>query len=180
MVEEAAVTPADATALRVSAKAYLRIGHAEDDSPTQEAALAAFNLCEAFIGQLLIARNCTEIIEASGTWVRLRRSPVAAITAVDQILEEGTPSPLAADLYAMDIDVTGDGWVRVAGNGVFKRARVHYRAGLAADWESAPAGLRQGVVRLAAHLFAQRDAGAASAPPAAVTALWRPWRRVRL
>ena len=35
-----------------------------------------------------------------------------------------------------------------------------------------------GVVLLTAHLFDHR--GGESAPPAAVTALWRPWRRMRL
>ena len=180
MIEEAAVTPADAAAMRAAAKAYLRIGHADEDGPTADAALAAFGLCEAFIGRLLIARSCTEIVEAADRWIRLGRSPVAAITAVDQIGADGAATALASHAYAIDIDADGDGWVRVDGSGAFKRARVHYRAGLAPDWESAPAALRQGVVRLAAHLFAQREAGPRNAPPAAVTALWRPWRRVRL
>ncbi len=43
-----------------------------------------------------------------------------------------------------------------------------------------PAPLRQGVVRLAGHLHAHRDETDAAGPPAAVTALWRPFRRMRL
>jgi hypothetical protein len=42
-----------------------------------------------------------------------------------------------------------------------------------------PEPLRQGIVRLAAHLYAARGEVEA-VPPAAVAALWRPWRRVRL
>ena len=55
---------------------------------------------------------------------------------------------------------------------------VAYTAGLAAGWDELPPGITQGVAMLAAHLFEQREDG--RAPPAAVAALWRPWRRMRL
>ena len=42
-----------------------------------------------------------------------------------------------------------------------------------------PEPIRQGVLRLVAHLFAARDDGGGEMP-AAVTALWRPYRRMRL
>ncbi|HEX8445121.1 MAG TPA: head-tail connector protein [Sphingomonas sp.] len=48
----------------------------------------------------------------------------------------------------------------------------------AAPAEDMPAPVRQGIVRLAAYLYAHRDDDAA--PPAAVAALWRPFRQVRL
>jgi uncharacterized phiE125 gp8 family phage protein len=53
---------------------------------------------------------------------------------------------------------------------------------MAAGWAALPAALRQGVVRLAAHFHAHRTGETArpQEPPAAVTALWRPYRRVRL
>ena len=58
------------------------------------------------------------------------------------------------------------------------RIRVGYAAGLAAGWSGLPAPLAQGVVLLAA--ICSKRARAGGAPPAAVAALWRPWRRVRL
>jgi len=42
-----------------------------------------------------------------------------------------------------------------------------------------PEPLRQGIVRLAAHLYTVRGEAEAP-PPACVAALWRPWRRLRL
>ena len=60
------------------------------------------------------------------------------------------------------------------------RLRVGYHAGLAPDWPSLPEPLRQGIVRLVAHMFAHRDAPDDAGPPAVVAALWRPWRRMRL
>ncbi|WP_375402055.1 head-tail connector protein [uncultured Sphingomonas sp.] len=49
---------------------------------------------------------------------------------------------------------------------------------LATDWDGLPAGIAHGVVMLTAHLFEAR--GRDAAPPAAVAALWRPHRRMRL
>jgi hypothetical protein len=50
---------------------------------------------------------------------------------------------------------------------------------LAIDPNGVPEPLRQGILRLITHLFATRD-GTGGEPPAAVTALWRPYRRMRL
>lgn len=83
---------------------------------------------------------------------------------------------LAVDAYAIDIDRNGDGWVRVGQRGT---VRIAYRAGIAADGTGVPEAVRLGIIRLAGEYYAQRD-GAATAPPAAVSALWRPWRRMRL
>ncbi|MEG3163785.1 head-tail connector protein [Sphingomonas sp. PB2P19] len=47
-----------------------------------------------------------------------------------------------------------------------------------ASWAAVPAPIAQGVAMLVAYLFeARSDDGA---PPAAVAALWRPYRQVRL
>lgn len=52
-----------------------------------------------------------------------------------------------------------------------------------AEWADLPEAVRHGIIRLAAHLYRERDRdgdGAPVAPPAAVAALWRPWRAMRL
>lgn len=57
-------------------------------------------------------------------------------------------------------------------------------AAAAADWAELPPGLTEGIIRFAAHLYRDRDGGPGSLgtrePPAAVAALWRPWREPRL
>jgi hypothetical protein len=50
---------------------------------------------------------------------------------------------------------------------------------MADDENGVPEPIRQGVLRLVAHMFTDRD-GDGGEPPAAVTALWRPYRRLRL
>ena len=89
-------------------------------------------------------------------------------------------APLTADSYAVDIDAAGEGWVRLTAPRDEKKVSVGYVAGLADDPNGVPEAVRQGIVRLAAHLYVHRDAANGGGPPAAVTALWRPWRRLRL
>lgn len=51
---------------------------------------------------------------------------------------------------------------------------------LASDWGAVAPPLREGIIRFAAHLYRDRDAASDREPPAAVAALWRPYRAVRL
>lgn len=51
---------------------------------------------------------------------------------------------------------------------------------LAEDWAEVASPLREGIIRFAAHLYRDRDAASTREPPAAVAALWRPWRELRL
>ena len=48
------------------------------------------------------------------------------------------------------------------------------------DWAAVPPSLNEGILRFAAHLYRAREEGTASEPPAAVAALWRPYRELRL
>jgi uncharacterized phiE125 gp8 family phage protein len=168
------------TAARDEAKTYLRIVGSDEDNLVARLVASAAELCEQFSGQVLLTRGFGETLPVSGAWQRLGRTPVRAITAVAALDAQGAPSPLTVDAYAIDIDANGDGWVRVTRAGGERRVQVSYEAGLAATWPALPQALRQGVVRLAAHFYAHRDDGREEAPPAAVAALWRPWRRLRL
>src|SRR3546814_17264680 len=91
---------------------------------------------------------------------------------------EGAVFALPIGAYGVDIDGNGDGWVRVTASGAAGRVDVTFMAGLATDLAGLPEAIRQGVVRLAAHLFATRE-GVGGAPAAVVGALWRAWRGLR-
>ena len=163
-----------------AAKAYLRVAGSDEDAMMARLIGSAAELCEGFVGQALLVRGFSETLELSGAWTRLGVGPVQAISAVEGLSSEGAAFALAAEAYAIDIDARGDGWVRVTQPGEAVRIRVTYQAGLAAEWDLLPEALRQGIVRLVAHLFTHRDEAFDTGPPAAVTALWRPWRRIRL
>ena len=151
-----------------AARDFLRsVGDGEQAVMTQFAA-SALEIGEAFTGNLLIARAVEEAIPAATSWRMLAEAPVRAIDGIGDLLP---------DDYAIDIDGDARGWVRVNQARV-GRVTVRYTAGLAIDWAGLPAPLAQGVVALIAHLY--EDRGRATQPPAAVAALWRPYRRMRL
>jgi len=163
------------------AKAYLRIDSDEEDTPLAMLIGAAIDLCERFTGLALLAGERQAVLPAYPPgWQRLPATPVSAILSVAALDVAGLAAPLPVEGYAIDIDAAGDGWVRLTQGIGAGLLLVGYRAGLAADWASLPDALRQGVVRLAAHGHAHRDAAVDAGPPAAVGALWRPWRRMRL
>jgi uncharacterized phiE125 gp8 family phage protein len=167
----------DRAAAVADVKALLGVTQAEADGIIATLAETALGLAEAFTGQVTIARAMTVTVDAACGWTRLPATPVSAITAVAAVGGDGTATPLPSGGYAIDIDAAGDGWVRMTG-GMPGRLAVGISAGLAADWASMPAALRHGAATLAAYLYDHRDG--AGAPPAAVTALWRPFRRMRI
>ena len=180
MIEgEALVLPPEAAG---AAKAYLRVERSDEDSLIAGLVAAAAEICEAFVGRPLLERDFTETLPAGRAWRRLNRGPVRSIAQVETAPVEGPGQMLPAADYEIDIDWRGDGWVRLLATREVQRIQVVYRAGLAAGWADLPAALRQGILRLAAHFYTNRAAegAGASEPPAAVTALWRPFRRLRL
>ena len=163
------------------AKAYLRIDGGDEDAVLTTLAGAAIGLCERFTGLALFSGARSDVVPAcSPEWQRLPASPVSAIASVAMLDPAGVATALPVDGYAIDIAAAGDGWVRLTAPPVASRVEVGYTAGLAADWPSLAEPLRQGVIRLVAHLYAHRDAADDAGPPAAVAALWRPYRRMRL
>ena len=102
-----------------------------------------------------------------------------AVDAVALIGIDGGEAVLAAD--AWDAVISRDGTARVTlhqTSGAV-RARLSYRAGIAAEANGIPEAIRQGIVRMTQHLHDARD-GAPATPPAAIAALWQPWRRMTL
>jgi uncharacterized phiE125 gp8 family phage protein len=161
------------------AQAYVRIETGEEEAVLAGLIRTASALCEAFINQVVIARDFTLDLPVTGCWERLPLTPVRSIAEVDAIMDDGSVTPLAAGAYSVDIDSSGDGWVRTVQAGGAKRLRAIGAAGMADDENGVPEPIRQGVLRLVAHLFTARDSDRGE-PPAAVTALWRPYRRLRL
>lgn len=158
------------------AQAYVRVETGEEEAILAGLIRTATELCEAFLNQVVVARTFEEELVGDGSWQQLRVAPVKSIESVERFEAAGTSLLLAPGEYDTDIDRNGEGWVRIPSA---ERVVVRGSAGLASDSNAVPEPLRQGVLRLVAHLFASRD-GAGGEPPAAVTALWRPYRRLRL
>ena len=161
-----------------SVRAYLRGGASEAGGLVERIAASAILLFEAFAGRVLIVRGGREVLPAQARWTRLEATPVRSIDQVEGLPAEGSAFVMPVGSYGIDLDATGDGWVRVGVAGIAGRVRVTLSAGDCADWDAVPGPIAQGVVMLAAHMIEGR--GAEDAPPAAVSALWRPYRRMRI
>ena len=161
------------------AQAYVRAETGEEEAVLAGLLRSASLMCEQFIGQALVARGFDETMRSTSQWQRLGLTPVRSIDGVSLIAEDQSETPLVAGDYAVDIDASGDGWVRLVRASDDSVIKVRAVAGMASDANGIPEPLRQGIIRLTAYLFNARD-GEGGEPPAAVTALWRPYRRMRL
>lgn len=161
-----------------AAKAWARIEGEGEDALLGQMLDAAFALAEVFTGQVLIAREVVAVRPASPWWGTIGVTPVTSVGRVRGLPADGAAFDLPVESYGIDIDANGDGWVRVTHPGAGGRVEVTLTAGIAADWASLPPPIAQGIVHLAADRFMARDRDLP--PPAAVGALWRPFRRMRL
>jgi len=189
-------------------KDWLGVTTTADDASLSALLATALEVCTDFIGLIPIAATVEETIplptdhRAMPTaidwqqqcypddwrrgairpgWHQIDTRPVSAVVAVFVQGADGTRTALTSDQYQVQIEADGTCTVRVSDAGGFHRAVVRFTAGLAPDWASLPVPLRHGIMRLAAHQYRTRETGGADAvPPASVSALWRPWRRVRL
>lgn len=168
------IPPAAIAAAAGEARAFLRIEGTGEAALLERLADTAIRVAEAFTGTLLIARAVEEIVPADTGWRVLGTMPVRSITGAT--VPGG--AALAVGAYAVDITGDGVGWVRTIDAGGATRVAFAHVAGVAETWEALPAPLSQGVVALIAHLFDHR--GGDARPPAAVAALWRPYRRLAL
>jgi uncharacterized phiE125 gp8 family phage protein len=181
-MKRAIITPAVlAGAALAELKDWLAITTSGDDAALTALLRTTLETCEAFTGTMPLAQLCEEIVPASARWQALATRPVQAVTWVEGIAANGARFAIPVADYAVDLAADGGAAFRLVRIGEAARVAVRFTAGLAPGWAELPESLRHGVLRLAAHHFRQRDGDAPQAmPPAAVAALWRPWRRMRV
>lgn len=163
-----------------AAKTYLRIENTAEDDLIANLLAAAVRHVEGFANLIVLRRAGVDRLAVSGAWQRLGVTPVHAITSVTGLPVDCSPFGLPVASYALEIDGSGDGWVRVIEPGAAARIDVTVDAGLASGWMDIPEPLRLAILRLTGHLHGYRDGADDRGPPAAVAALIRPWRRMRL
>ena len=175
--------PSLAPAALTELKAWLGITTSRDDAELTALLMTALDLCEGFTGAMPLQAGCEEVLPASGDWQTLSTRPVQAMTGVAKIAATGQRTGLTASDYEFDIDAAGAGRIRTKVPLDQSRVAVSFTAGLATSWSALPDPLRHGIMRLAAHEHRLRDGERTTqrlSPPAAVVALWRPWRTMRL
>lgn len=166
------LSAADRAAAVAAVKTAQGVTLADDDALIAAFAETALGLAEQFVGAALILRDFALTLPAVTGWQLLPVTPVRAITGAS-----AAGAALAVDAYDVDLDARGGGWVRLHA-APEARVTVTCRAGVAEGWSGLPAPIRQGTALLAGYLYAARDTS--QPPPGAVTALWRPYRGLRL
>jgi uncharacterized phiE125 gp8 family phage protein len=177
-----AVPTAVVAGLVAAARELGRVPEDTEGALLARLAESAVIAAEAFCGEAIVRRSFNATLAVRAGWQRLPVAPVRAIDAVAGLSVGGVATALPVEGYAIDIDADGGGWVRVLDAGGAARVKVGYTAGCAASWGAVPAAQALGMAMLVVHLFQHRE-GADSegaVPPAAMAALWRPFRRVRL
>ncbi|WP_432768329.1 MAG: hypothetical protein HEQ22_13005 [Sphingopyxis sp.] len=171
--------PGEAPVSLNEARGWLRLGTSADDAVVAALVRAATNICEAFVGQWLVVRAAEEVLAPGSGPVTLGARPVVAVDAVFALAQGGGETALDADGWRLEVGRDGTGRVRIDDPGDAVRLRIAYRAGMAAGANAIPEAIRQGILRMTQHLHDARD-GEGAAPPAAIAALWQPWRRIGL
>ena len=171
--------PGEAPVSLNEARGWLRLGATIDDAVIAGLVRAATNICEAFIGQWLVVRAGEEEAPLPAERILLGARPVVAVDGVTLLSPDGSEQPLGEEAYRVTIARDGSACIMVLDPGDAARVRIAYRAGMAEGATGVPEALRQGIVRMTQHLHDARD-GTGAGPPAAIAALWQPWRRLTL
>lgn len=172
--------PVPGTTALAELKQWLGISRPNDDAALTGLLETSLTVCEAFTGKAPLRQTVEEIIPLSATWQELTSRPVRELTAAAVIAADGTRAALAAPAETLEWRIAGSACLRVIGSLQGDSLALTLVVGIAGDWAGLPAPLRHGIIRLAAHHYRDREGKPGAVPPASVTALWRPWREVRL
>lgn len=182
-MQRTVTTPADLNdeALQ-ELKGWLGISRPSEDALLTNLLHASLALCEAFIGKTPIEQTIEENIPVTPGEYELKSRPVRAFQTAELIDPDAARSPLPTDAFDFRIDAWGRAFITLNSAQDGRCIAVAVRAGIAANWGALPQALKQGAIRLAAFHYRERDndSGPPALPPASVTALWRPWREVRI
>lgn len=174
-------TPADLSGAALDdLKGWLGISRPKEDALLISLLGASVAMCEAFTGQAPIEQIFEESIPGTAGAHRLSTRPVRVPLSVERIGQDNAQFPLAESEYDFAVSVDRTATVTLANDIETSAVIVTFEAGIADDWSEVPDALKQGMIRLAAFHYRDREMDSDAAPPASVAALWRPWRQVRL
>jgi uncharacterized phiE125 gp8 family phage protein len=172
--------PVPGEAALAELKHWLAISRPDEDAALTRLLETSVTICEAFTGQSPLRQKVEEIVPVSTGWQELVARPVQALVAAATIAADGTRTTIDAPELVIELRVAGSACVRLAQPLEARAVALQLSVGIVADWDALPPPLAQGIIRLAAHHYRDRDNKGSAVPPASVTALWRPWRQVRL
>lgn len=179
------VEPADVSdAALAELKSWLGITRPGEDELLIDLLQTSLAMCESFTGQAPLWQLVEERLPVRQGRCTISSLPVSSISKLEIEDQDGDRTDLTDD--QIDTEIQSDGLLsvhileRLEGQAVVLTARV----GISESWDAIPAPLKQGVIRLCAYHYRDRDRSGSdsksSSPPVSVSALWRPWQTKRL
>lgn len=180
--------PASEPVSLAEAKAQLRVVNADDDQLIASLITAARRVVEARTGLCLIAQDwlCFRDAWPEDGVIELPVAPLRAVEEIGVFGEDDTKAVIDPAHYLVDAASrpprvllrSSRIWPR-PGRGV-NGIGIRAEAGFGTSPQDVPQPLRQAILLLVAHFFAQRGDEAASSVPVTLGALLEPYRMVRL
>lgn len=179
------VEPADVSASALAdLKNWLGISRSNEDELLKDLLLSSVALCEAFTGQAPLYQLVEERLPVRAGRYVLGFRPVLSFGGAESVAQSGIRTALALDDFEFTLQPDSTACFELLRDMEGQAIAVRARSGLAGTWDDVPAPLKQGIIRLAGYYYRDRDvpgsAKSANAPPTVVTALWQPWRIMRL
>lgn len=161
-------------------KDWLGITRSGEDALLTDLLGASLAMCEAFTGQSPLEQRIEERLPPRAGRQVLTSRPVRMLLSAELIDPGGVRVSIAGEGHGFVIDASGVAEAELKRDFTGQAIALQMIVGIAPDWAALPRALRHGIIRLGAHYYRDRDHQGTSQPPASVTALWRPWRAVRL
>ena len=165
-------------------KSWLGISRPNEDDLLIGLLRASLATCEAFTGQAPLMQTVEEWAPPLVGKSNLTTQPVNSLVSIEAIIPGANRTGIDASEFESKFQSSGTASIELRRTIDAQAIAVRVRTGIAATWETIPAALKQGIIRLSAYYYRDRDRSGGRKqdvpPPASVTALWRPWRTIRL
>jgi len=180
-MQRTVITPTDLSGSALDdLKSWLGISRPNEDALLTDLLAASVSLCEAFTGQSPLEQTVEETVPSETGSCTLSARPAQSLVAVQIMNEDGSRLALDPSEFEFSIDAGYRACIELKSTPEARSILVSMRAGIAPVWTAMPEALKQGIIRLAAFHYRDRETGRDAEPPASVAALWRPWRTFRL
>ncbi|MEO1220358.1 MAG: hypothetical protein AAFY42_03260 [Pseudomonadota bacterium] len=179
------VEPADVSASALAElKSWLGITRPNEDDLLIGLLQAALSMCESFTGQAPLSQLVEERLPVEVGQSMFASRPVLSISKVELLPQNGERVELTPFEFETELQSRGNLIIQLHDDLEGQALVVTATVGLSETWDLIPAPLKQGIIRLCAFHYQERDRQTDSSkhasPPAIVSALWRPWQSPRL
>lgn len=180
-MQRTVVVPADLSAGALEEfKNWLGISRPNEDQVLVDLLKSSLAICEAFIGQMPLEQTIEERLAPTAGSHALISQPVKALVGIESTDAYQSRSVLQSEEFDFSLGSNGKACIDFHQAIDADAIVTTVRAGIASTWADIPKPLKQGIIRLAAYHYRDRDSASNPAPPASVAALWRPWRMICL